>query len=44
MSNQNSVRVHRNRQNGYEPCLCGNKKYIEMYEFVYRAMLRTKGG
>lgn len=29
---------------GYEPCLCNHKKYIEMYEFVYKAMKRTKGG
>lgn len=28
---------------GYEPCLCNEHKYIEMYEFVYEAMKRTKG-
>ena len=28
---------------GYEPCLCGNAKYIEMWDFVYWAVKRTKG-
>ena len=28
---------------GYEPCLCGNSKYIEMWDFVYWAMMRCRG-
>lgn len=29
---------------GYEPCLCNNKKYIEMDRKTYDALKRTKGG
>ena len=36
------IKVCRNCH-GYEPCLCGNKKYIEMYEFVYKAFKKCKG-
>ena len=27
---------------GYAPCWCGNKEYIGMWEFVYKAFLSCK--